>query len=124
MTANGRSIEVSGLLPFTEYTVAISAFTNNTKLLTGPPCYIEAKTAVGGIVESAWCCTCTILVTEQPCALCLIVPPAPRKPQIVLNGTRTENTVVLNLPPLNETNGPIRLIVLLSHWHLCCLTSF
>ena len=67
MITNGRSIEVSGLLPFTEYTVVISAFTNNTKLLTGPPCEVETKTAVGGIAESAWCCTCTILVTEQPC---------------------------------------------------------
>ena len=52
VTANSSSVQIRGLLPFKKYTVSVSAFTNNTRLLTGSPCSIMTKTTVGGIAES------------------------------------------------------------------------
>jgi hypothetical protein len=52
LNSNTLHVQVSGLLPFTDYTISISASTNNTELLTGPPCFIETKTVVGGISKS------------------------------------------------------------------------
>ena len=98
-----RNVQISGLLPFTIYTVAIRAFLNNTKLLTGPSCYVIARTSVGG----TYCVKLYRMFSRY--VFCVLVPPAPRKPQLALKTTQTENTVVLNLPALNETNGPIRL---------------
>ena len=114
MTVNSTSVQLSGLLPFTEYVVAVSASTNNTKLLTGPPCNTRTKTGVGGIMESGKEFQCISDVH----VLCVLVPPAPRKPQLVPNVTQTKSTVVLILPTLNETNGPIRLTMQLSQRRL------
>ena len=115
MMFNSNSVQIRGLLPFTVYTVAVGAFTNNTKLLTGPSCYVKTRTAVGGICEK--CYRSSVLYHSQP--FYASVPPTPKRPQLVLKATRTDNTVVLSLPTLNETNGPIRLTMhFLSAWHV------
>ncbi|XP_062509071.1 phosphatidylinositol phosphatase PTPRQ-like [Corticium candelabrum] len=65
-------LQETNLTPDTNYNITISAFTNNTKLLSGPPCQLLARTGKN-IHESKSTAAPLVVAVVLPCLLVIVI---------------------------------------------------
>ncbi|XP_062509724.1 neuronal cell adhesion molecule-like isoform X2 [Corticium candelabrum] len=66
-------LQETNLTPDTNYNITISAFTNNTKLLSGPPCQLLARTDKSDIYESKSTAAPLVVAGVLPCLLVIVI---------------------------------------------------
>ncbi|XP_062509834.1 tyrosine-protein phosphatase Lar-like [Corticium candelabrum] len=66
-------LQETNLTPDTNYNITISAFTNNTKLLSGPPCQLLARTGKKNIHDSKSTAAPLVIAGVLPCLLVIVI---------------------------------------------------